>query len=84
MRPVNIVGNFVIVVWCDVSTRCIKVSVVISSVRLKVLWVRGYYGSHTVKCIERVELCRFWKKGMILLQTYVDSGNWLTTNLIRR
>jgi len=39
---------------------------------------------NVLKYIEWVELYRFWKKGMILLQIYLDSDNWLTTNLIRR
>jgi len=46
-----------------------------------VIWVRGYYGSHVLKYIKWVELYRFWKK---VLQIYLDSDNWLTTNLIRR
>ena len=39
---------------------------------------------HVLKYIEWVELRRFWKKGMILLQIFIDSDNWLTKNLIRR
>ena len=43
-----------------------------------VLWIAW------IKYIEWVELYKFWKKGMILFQIYIDSDNWLTTaNLIR-
>ena len=48
------------------------------------IWVRGYYGLHVLKHIKWVELYRFWKKGMILLQIYIGSDNWLATNLIGR
>jgi len=37
-----------------------------------VMWVREYYGSHMLKYIEWVELCRFWKKGVTLLQIFID------------
>ena len=46
MWPVNMVGNFVVVVWCDdffVSMRRIKVSTVISSVRLMASSLLGAY-----------------------------------------
>ena len=49
---------------------------------MQVIWVRGYYGSHVLKYIEWVEVCRFWKKEMALLQIFIDSDNWLTNNLI--
>jgi len=41
-------------------------------------------GLHMLRYIEWVEHCRFWKKGMILFQIYIDNDNWLTKNLIRR
>ena len=42
----------------------------------------GYYGSHRLKYIEWIKLLIFWKKGVVVLQIYIDSDNWLNKNLI--
>ena len=44
---------------------------------------QGVLRGHIGKYIEWVEFCRFWNKGMIQLQVYIDCDNQLTTNLIR-
>ena len=45
-----------------------------------VLWVRGYYGSRSLKHIQWAESCKFRKKNMPLLQIILGNNVKLTKN----